>query len=202
MSIVTKEQYDAAVILFAAAKKAAEEIRCVGWTVYEVIPHEASPIPLFHPRYMVTESLEAAMSKPLNREVQYLIMKELYSPNGLRFYEDGKIVTEFRVRDDGYVVEGWLRDNTANIFGHPYPECHDRWFHVRLEDYGERAVVLDDVKMPAEWLKPRFGARGEIMIFFPAGAEEGFCDDDCCCGDECYCGEGEISEGSSNSDEK
>lgn len=184
MSIVTKEQYEMAVAAFEVAKKAAEEMRVVGWTVYEVIQHEASPIPLFHPRYQVIESLEAAMSKPLNRESQYLIMRELYSPNGLRFYEDGKLVTNFRVRGDGRVVEGWLRDKTKCILGDEYPACHDQWLRVRLDDYGEHASVLGDVKKPAEWLTPHSRPRGEIRIIFPAGAEEdGCCDADCCCGD-------------------
>jgi hypothetical protein len=196
MSIVTKEQYDAAVALFAAAKKAAEEIRCVGWTVYEVIQHEASPIPYFQPRYQVTESLDAAMSKPLNREAQYLIMKELYAPNGLRFYEDGRIITEVRVRGAaaGRVLEGWLRDKTADIVRHAYPACHDQWLRVRLEDYGEQASVLDDVKKPAEWLSSldTYDVRGKIRIVFPAGVSSEpsagaekirYCDGDCCCDD-------------------
>jgi hypothetical protein len=52
-----------------------------------------------------------------------------------------------------------------------------------LEDYGEQASVLDGMKKPAEWLTPRFLPRGVIRIVFPAGAEEGGCDGDCCCGD-------------------
>lgn len=183
MSIVTKEQYMEAVAAFAAATKAAEEMRVVGWTVYEVVPHEAYPNPHFHPRYQVIESLEAAMSKPLNRESQYLIMKELYSPNGLRFYEDGKLITKFAVRADGRVLEGWLRDATKGILGEEYAACHDQWLRVRLEDYGEQASVLGDVKKPAEWLAPRDRTRGQIRIVFPAGAEEDGCGADCCCGD-------------------
>jgi hypothetical protein len=184
MSIVTKEQYDAAVAAFAEAKKAAAEIRIAGWTVYEVIQHETLPFPHFYPRFQVTESLEAAMSKPLNREAQYLIMKELYAADGTRYYEDGKIITQFKVRCDGRVLEGWLRDTIVNELNYfTYPACHDQWLRVRLEDYGEQASVLGGMKKPAEWLTPRFLPRGVIRIVFPAGAEEGGCDGDCCCGD-------------------
>jgi hypothetical protein len=170
MTMVNKELFEVAVAAYATAKKVAEEMRIVGWTVYEVVAQEASPIPLFHPRYQVIESLEAAMSKPLNREAQYLIMKELYSPNGLRFYEDGKLV-DFRVRDVR-VLEGWLRDKTKCILGEEYPACHDQWLHVRLEDFGEQARVMDDIKKPAEWLTPCIRPRGEIRIVFTDGVEK------------------------------
>lgn len=203
MSIVTKEQYDAAVAAFTEAKKAAAEIRIIGWTVYEVIQHETLPFPHFYPRFQVIESLEAAMSKPLNREAQYLIMKELYAADGTRYYEDGKIITQFKVRSDGRVLEGWLRDITKNILGYEYPACHDQWLRVRLEDYGEQASVLGDVKKPAEWLTHRSRPRGEIRIVFPAGAEAGSsCDGDCCCEDSDTGSEGGESDDYDDSDEE
>ena len=155
---------------FAEAKHAAAEIRISGWTVYEVIPRESSPIPAFQLRYKVMESLDAAMSKPLSRESQYFIVEETFAADESRFsLSDGWRVDKFR----GYGVTGWLRDMTKDLLGGDRPDCHDRWFHVRIRDYAEEAIVLDDVLQPAEWLACQGRSRGEIRLIFEAGKEEG-----------------------------
>ena len=175
----TKETYEAAVAAFAEAKKAASEIRVPGWTVYEIVPREDSPILSFHLRYKVTESLEAAMSKPLSREGQYFIVEEKFAADGTRWSDDDKSVETFQ----GYGVTGWIRDMTIDLNGSPRPDCHDRWFHVRIRHYTEEAVVLDGVLQPAEWIASQGSERGNIRLIFEAGKEASCCDGDCCCGD-------------------
>jgi hypothetical protein len=178
--IANKETYEAAAAIFAEAKQAAAEIRIPGWTVYEVIPRDASPIPVFQVRYKVTESVESAMSKPMTRTSQYLIVEEKFAADGSRFStSDDSVVDKFR----GYGLTGWIRDMTRDLHGGDRPECHDRWFHVRIRDYVEEAIVLDEVLQPAEWLACQGRGRGEIRFVFEAGKEEPFCDGDCCCGD-------------------
>ncbi len=176
----TIEMYESAVAAFAEAKQAAAEIYIHGWTVYEVIQQEANPILAFQARYKVTESLAMAMNKPMTRTSQYLIVEETYAADGSRFsLKDGVLVDKFR----GYGLTGWIRDMTRDLHGGDRPECHDRWFHVRIRDYVEEAIVMDAVLQPAEWLACQGRGKGEIRFVFEAGKEEPFCDGDCCCGD-------------------
>jgi len=193
---VSKETYDAAVAAFAEAKRAAAEIRTPGWTVYEVVQREASPIPAFRMVRQVVENLETAMSTPRDRRSQYFIVEEIYAADGTRYSTtDGKPVEKF----SGYGATGWLHDREIIPWGAILPECHDRWFRVRLSDYAEQATVLDGVLRPMDWCREQGRLRGDIRLIFEAGDEEaGCCDGDCCCGDSDTGSEGGESNGYSD----
>jgi hypothetical protein len=166
---VSKETYDAALTAFAEAKEAAASIRIPGWTVYEVVEDGKFRLPTFTFIQQVTESLEAAMSTPLSRYSQYLIVEEVFAADGSRWTTDGLPIVNF----SGCNVVGWIRDKISVLLDGPCPECHDRWFRARIGVDADTAEVLDDVLQPADWQDISYHRTSEeIYIFFKAGKEE------------------------------